>query len=322
MTTTAAYAVSSELPATLAQGIVNQWEESILVLDHDLIITFANQFFCSWIGVEWSTLASRPLQEFLGSKEISDFLRGVQGGSASRNVQANCSIPGIGKRSLLVGANRLLRSEQQALLLSVQDITNQNLSRSAMSRRVEVAEQSDQLQRKEAELLRSVMESSGDGIFVSDARGNCVLWNQACEEMLGLKPESVNHLSQGQWSEDFEAYLDDKETPFPVKDLPLSRALKGECSKNVELWVRNKTRPHGLWISVNASPLTRGQDGAISTFRDITFSKHVKDELAAQAEEVARSNRELEQFAYVAAHVLQEPLRMVSSLCATVGQAL
>src|SRR6185312_9381863 len=66
-----------------------------------------------------------------------------------------------------------------------------------------------------------------------------------------------------------------------------------------------------LPVEISLSPFLTDEGLVVTAaVRDVTEQHHARVLLAQQAEDYARSNAELEQFAYVASHDLQEPLRM------------
>lgn len=67
--------------------------------------------------------------------------------------------------------------------------------------------------------------------------------------------------------------------------------------------------PLSAWFEINVYP---SKQGISLFFRDVTEKKRLNAQLSQRMEELAVSNAELEQFAYITSHDLQEPLRMIT----------
>lgn len=155
-------------------------------------------------------------------------------------------------------------------------------------------EHAQQLERSEEALqvLKSILDSMGDGVVVANESGKFLLFNPAAEKLLG---NSLTDISPYEWTERYGLYLPDKLTPYPSQEFPLVRAIQGEIVDAAETFVHHSQLSEGIWLSVNARPLKDENDisqGGVAVFRDIT--NHKRSEEALQQSE-ARSRQQAQQ---------------------------
>jgi PAS domain S-box-containing protein len=156
-----------------------------------------------------------------------------------------------------------------------------------------------------ARASREILQTMADALFVIDAGGRIRVVNGAVTTLFGFSDSDLLGRSI--------------DTLEPVGgDATISRTL-AELSRRGPIRDQERIFRHAdgttVDVSVSISPVSEQevQSGAVVIARDIRERKRTEADVRSFVKRLEQSNRELEDFAYVASHDLQEPLRKIQA---------
>ncbi len=151
---------------------------------------------------------------------------------------------------------------------------------------------------------RGLIEASLDPLVTINIDGKITDVNNATEQETGVAREKLI-------GSDFSQYF----TNPKDADKGYKKVFKNGYVKNYPLTLQSVSgKKTDVLYNAVVYNNSRGQiSGVFAAARDITEQKKAMAITNKYAEELERSNKELQQFAYIASHDLQEPLRVISS---------